>query len=162
MDADSFSSDPKKLKKNSYIEEKNYWGAFYKKGFKDSSPPWKYVCTYGLSLSKKDFMDYGRFNTNFTGYGFEDIDLGYRLYKAKKNFLLSDTICYHQPPERNRREHKSFLTRHSQLSKTAKIFFYNHLNPEIYEQLTVYMKQERGLSYFFPSLQKPVFPRYFP
>ena len=161
-DTDQLFSNPEKLKKKFYIEEKNYWGTFYEKGFEGSSPPWKYVCTYGLSLSKKDFMDYGRFNTNFTGYGFEDTDLGYRLYKARKKFLLSDTICYHQPPERNRREHNNFLKRHSQLSKTAKIFFYNHLDPEIYEQLTVYMKQERGLSYFFPSLKKPVFPRHFP
>ena len=155
-------SDPEKLKKNSYIEEKHYWGAFYEKGFEGSFPPWKYVCTYGLSLSKKDFMDYGRFNTNFTGYGFEDTDLGYRLFKAKKKILLSNISCYHQPPEKNRREHQSFLKRHSQLSKTAKIFFYNHLDPEIYEQLTVYMKQERGLSYFFPSLRKSVFPKHFP
>ena len=162
MDADSFFSDPDDLKKNSYIEEKNYWGAFYKKGFKNSSPPWKYVCTYGLSISKKDFMKQGRFSTNFTGYGFEDTDLGYRLHKARKTLFLSDIHCYHQPPERNRREHKSFLKRHSQLAKTAKIFFYNHLDPEIYEQLTVYMKQERGLSYFFPGLQKSVFPKYFP
>ena len=107
-------------------------------------------------------MDYGRFNTNFTGYGFEDTDLGYRLFKAKKKILLSNISCYHQPPEKNRREHQSFLKRHSQLSKTAKIFFYNHLDPEIYEQLTVYMKQERGLSYFFPSLRKSVFPKHFP
>ncbi|MCY4512221.1 MAG: glycosyltransferase family 2 protein [Bdellovibrionales bacterium] len=161
MDINKLFSDPEGLKKNCYIEENDYWGAFYKKGFEGSHPPWKYVCTYGLSLSKRDFMDYGRFNTNFTGYGFEDTDLGYRLHKAKKKLFLSDIHCYHQPPEKNRREHKSFLKRHSQLSKTAKVFFYNHLDPEIYEQLTVYMKQERGLSYFFPGLRKPVFPKHF-
>ena len=157
IDTDGLFSDPEKLKRNCYIEEEKYWGAFYQKGFEGSHPPWKYVCTYGLSLSKKDFMDYGRFNTNFTGYGFEDTDLGYRLYKAKKKLRLSDILCCHQPPERSRREHGSFLKRHRQLSKTAKIFFYNHLDPDIYEHLTVYMKQERGLSYFFPGLRKPRF-----
>ena len=162
MDLDILFSDPESLKKHCYIEEENYWGTFYKKGFQNSWPPWKYVCTYGLSLSKRDFMDYGRFNTNFTGYGFEDTDLGYRLYKAKKKFSLCDIHCYHQPPESIRREHKNLLKRHVQLSKTAKIFFYNHLDPEIYEHLAVYMKQERGLSYFFPSLRKPIFPKYFP
>ena len=153
--------DPESLKRNCYIEEKNYWGAFYEKGFEKSRPPWKYICTYGLSLLKKDFMDYGRFKTNFIGYGFEDTDLGYRLYKANKRFLLSGIRCYHQPIERNRKEHKSFFKRHNQLAKTAKIFFYNHLDTEIYEHLAVYMKQERGLSYFFPGLRAAVFPKHF-
>ena len=107
-------------------------------------------------------MNYGRFNRNFIGYGFEDTDLGYRLYKANKKFLLSGIRCYHQPIERNRKEHKSFFKRHNQLAKTAKIFFYNHLDTEIYEHLTVYMKQERGLSYFFPGLRASVFPKPFP
>lgn len=162
IDLNILFSNPESLKKYYYIEQQDYWGAFYEKGFKNARPPWKYVCTYGLSLSKRDFMDYGRFNTNFTGYGFEDTDLGYRLYKAKKKFSLCDILCYHQPPENTRREHKSLFERHNQLSKTAKIFFYNHMDPEIYEQLAVYMKQERGLSYFFPSLRKSVFPKYFP
>ena len=153
MDKNILLSDSENLKKNSYIEDKNYWGTFYKKGFKDSQPPWKYVCTYGLSLSKKDFMDYGRFSTNFTGYGFEDTDLGYRLYKAKKKLFLSDIHCYHQPPESNRKEHTNFFKRHSQLAKTAKIFFYNHLDPEIYEQLTVYMKQREDCLIFFQDFK---------
>ena len=153
---------PEKLKKIRYIEDRRYWGAFYEKGFEKSRPPWKYICTYGLSLSKKDFTDFGRFGSHFAGYGFEDIDLGRRLYKAKKRFLLSDIACLHQPPSKNRREHKSFFNRQEQLSKTAKIFFYNHLDPEIYEELAVYMKQERGISYFFPALRRPVSPALFP
>ena len=162
VDIGSLPPDPEKWKKIRYIEDERYWGAFYKKGFENSRPPWKYICTYGLSLSKKDFTDCGRFGSHFTGYGFEDTDLGWRLYKAKKKFLLSDTACLHQPPKKNRREHKSFFNRQEQLSKTAKIFFHNHPDPEIYEELAVYMKQERGLSYFFPALHRPVFPALFP
>ena len=147
--------DHEKLKPYWQIEEKSYWGLFYEKGFQNAKAPWKYICTYGLSLSKKDFIEAGRFGRSFLYYGFEDIDLGYRLYKSGKSFLLSDLKVYHQPPDRNRHEHRnSFLSRHKTLSRTAKIFFYRRLDPMIYRELKIYMRQERGLSYFFPK-RKP-------
>ena len=140
-----------------YIEDKKYWGAFYKKGFEQVDCPWKYVCTYGLSLSKKDFLDIGAFGKNFVFYGFEDTDLGYRMFKKNKKFLLSRIEVYHQTPSvKVRGNWNSFLLRQKQLAKTAKIFFYRHLEPEIYEELNIYMRQERPLSYFFPFLNKPL------
>ena len=146
-----FSFDHKKLKNWHYIEEKNYWGNFYKKGFDQVQTPWKYICTYGLSLSKKDFQETGTFGKNFIFYGFEDTDLGYRLFKKNKKFLLSDIKVYHQAPSK-KQQHPLF--RHRQLSKTAKIFFYKHLDPQIYEEMRVYMTQKRGFLYFLPFLQK--------
>lgn len=143
--------DNQKMKNWCYIEEKKYWGDFYNKGFDKVKTAWKYICTYGLSLSKADFQSLGAFGKNFVFYGFEDTDLGYRLFKQKKKFLLSDMIVYHQPPLNERKAYNP-LTRHNQLSKTAKIFFYKHLDPAIYEELKIYMTQKRGLSYFFPFL----------
>lgn len=147
------SFDHQKLKKWYYIEEKNYWGAFYEKGFDNVKSPWKYICTYGLSLLKTDFQEVGAFGKNFIFYGFEDTDLGYRLFKNNKRFLLSSIKVYHQAQEDEKKGY-SFLRRHKQLSKTAKIFFYKHLDPKIYEELKIYMSQSRGLSYFFPFLKK--------
>lgn len=134
-----------------YIEEKSYWGDFYKKGFEGVKSPWKYVCTYGLSLRKKDFLNVGAFGGCFIFYGFEDTDLGYRLFRQNKKFLLSDIEVYHQAPAQKR---QSPLFRHNQLSKTAKIFFYRNLDPEIYREMKIYMHQPRGWSYFLPSLTK--------
>ena len=150
--------DPEELKGWRYIEEKNYWGTFYKKGFDQVKSPWKYICTYGLSLSREDFQSVGAFGKNFTFYGFEDTDLGYRLFKKNKTFLLSDIHVYHQAPDQRQQKHNP-SQRYSQLSKTAKIFFYRHLDPEIYEELKIYMSQQRNLYYFLPFLrnnEKPV------
>ena len=147
---DLFSSY-KNLTNCYYIEDKKYWGKFYKRGFGQVDCPWKYVCTYGLSLHKKDFVEAGAFGKNFVFYGFEDTDLGYRLFKQNKKFRLSDIEVYHQTSPNKAQGHgNSFLLRQKQLAKTAKIFFYRHLEPEIYEELSIYMRQERPLSYFFP------------
>ena len=147
----NISLHQKELKSWSYIKEKNYWGSFYKKGFNEVKSPWKYVCTYGLSLSRKDFQEVGAFGKNFIYYGFEDIDLGYKLYKRKKRFHLSQLEVYHQAPNKKWQEDKqNLLFRQSLLSKTAKIFFYKHLDLKIYEEMKTYMTQKRGFYYFFP------------
>ena len=154
---DLFSSH-RNLKGFYYIEEKRYWGSFYQKGFDQVDCPWKYVCTYGLSLSKKDFVECGAFGKNFVFYGFEDTDLGYRLFKKNKKFLLSDIEVYHQASHDTPSKNWNYdLLRQKQLAKTAKIFFYRHLEPEIYKELNIYMRQELSLSYFFPFLKKSVF-----
>lgn len=141
-----------KLKEKNYIIKDSYWDNFYKKGFDQVKTPWKYVCTYGLSLRKKDFEELGAFGKNFIFYGFEDTDLGYRMLKKNKKLLLSKIDVYHQAPTKNQEKLNIFL-RHKLLSKTAKILFYKHLDPEIYEEMISYMTQHRGLYYFFPFLK---------
>lgn len=150
-----FHYDYEKLKNFVFIEDKSYWGLFYEKGFSGVSCPWKYTCTYGLSLLKKEFLLQGRFGKTFLYYGFEDTDLGYRLFKSGKKLLLSQIKCYHQFVSGNQREdRRNNLRRHSLLSKTAKIFFYRHLDPVIFEELRPYMAQERGLAYFLKGFLK--------
>jgi len=132
-----------------YIKEESYWGSFYKKGFDKAEFPWKYICTYGLSLLREDFNSIGFFGKTFLFYGFEDVDLGWRLLKKNKKALLSDIVVFHQSSEEEGPASYFYpLFRHSQLLKTAKIFFYRHLDTEIYKALRVYMRQERPLSYF--------------
>ncbi len=139
----------KKIEPYLSIEDKSYWGRFYETGFSKAKAPWKYVCSYGFSLSRQDFMEAGRFGRVFAFYGFEDTDLGYRLWKAGKRLRLSGLKVYHQPPEKKARR-SGFFSRHKALSRTAKIFFYRHLDPEIYRELKTYMRQERGIFYFLP------------
>ena len=148
---EKFSFDYHKLKPFIFIEDKSYWGPFYEKGFEDIPCPWKYTCTYGLSLPKKEFLDQGRFGKTFLYYGFEDTDLGYRLFQSGKKLLLSRIKCYHQFVSGERQEdRKNSLRRNLLLAKTAKIFFYRHLDPFVFEELRSYMGQERGLNYFSP------------
>lgn len=138
------------LKSHSYVEDKKYWFRFYQQGFQNQKTPWKYICTYGLSLLKKDFIEAGRFGKVFLYYGFEDTDLGYRLYHNKKKFFLSSIKVYHQAiPEKQQEYRKNLLRRYKLLCKTATIFFYRHLDFRIYEELKVFIKPLRSFSYFF-------------
>lgn len=152
---EKFSFNHNKLKPFIFIEDKKYWEPFYEKGFEGMFCPWKYTCTYGLSLLKSEFLKQGRFGKTFLYYGFEDTDLGYRLFKSGKKLLLSDIKCYHQFVSGTRQEdRKNPSLRNRLLAKTAKIFFYRHLDPLIFEELISYMGQERGLRYFLPIFSK--------
>lgn len=44
--------------------------------------PWHYFLTGNASAAKVDLLRVGVFDENFTGYGHEDLELGYRLHKA--------------------------------------------------------------------------------
>lgn len=61
--------------------------------------PWMYFMTYALSISKKKFMQAGGFRTNYISYGYEDLDLGFRLLADKKteyyNFKSAVYHLYH-------------------------------------------------------------------
>ena len=137
----------KDISQQVYIENKKYWGDFYKKGFDKVACPWKYTCTYALSVFKKDFLSVGAFGKVFLFYGFEDTDLGYRLFKQNKKFVLSSLVVYHQKiqdrgfkPGGFFKEPQDFLFKQKQLYKSGKIFFQRHLDPDIYRELRRYLK----------------------
>ena len=44
--------------------------------------PWLYFLTGNASVRRDDLLRIGGFDENFTGYGHEDLELGYRLEKA--------------------------------------------------------------------------------
>ncbi|MDD5457029.1 MAG: glycosyltransferase [Candidatus Margulisbacteria bacterium] len=56
-----------------------------------------YFLTGNLSLPKILFEKHGYFDENYTGYGWEDIDLGYRLIrKAKQKIIYAENaVNYH-------------------------------------------------------------------
>lgn len=57
---------------------------------------WYYWLTGNLSVPKSTFLTLGVFDEEFTGYGFEDIECGYRLFKAGIFlFYLKTAINYH-------------------------------------------------------------------
>ncbi len=51
--------------------------------------PWRLAYTGNLSLSSALFQRIGGFSERFTGWGLEDIDLGYRLHAAGARFVFS-------------------------------------------------------------------------
>jgi GT2 family glycosyltransferase len=58
--------------------------------------PWLYFLTGNASVRRDDLAHVGSFDESFTGYGHEDLELGYRLEKAGiKIFYEPKAINYH-------------------------------------------------------------------
>ena len=59
--------------------------------------PWIFFVTSNVSVGKHHLLEVGLFDENFTGWGGEDYELGYRLYKHGLRYKLSrEAISYHQ------------------------------------------------------------------
>lgn len=60
---------------------------------------WLYFLTGNLSIPKKDLLKAGLFDEAFQGYGYEDLELGYRVSKAGLPILyLPEAVNYHLHP----------------------------------------------------------------
>ncbi|WP_180960204.1 glycosyltransferase family 2 protein [Neobacillus cucumis] len=59
--------------------------------------PWMAFLTGNLSMRKEFIMEAGLFDDEFFHYGYEDWELGYRLYKMGAKYLISNKmVTYHQ------------------------------------------------------------------
>ncbi|RLL46918.1 glycosyltransferase [Oceanobacillus piezotolerans] len=85
--------------------------------------PWMAFLTGNVSL-RKDLLDKaGLFNEKFVGYGYEDWELGYRLYKAGGIYCASDKVTsYHQ-------EHPISYNKWHEATKN--FYLFTQLHPEI-------------------------------
>ncbi|KRE99386.1 hypothetical protein ASG89_27890 [Paenibacillus sp. Soil766] len=64
--------------------------------------PWRFFLTNNASVERKKVLEMGLFDENNPHWGFEDFDLGYRLYKSGSEFAVRhDIISSHQEHERN-------------------------------------------------------------
>jgi len=60
---------------------------------------WLYFLTGNASVKKRDLDRVGRFDENFTGYGHEDLELGYRLQAAGLTIVYEPkAVDYHWHP----------------------------------------------------------------
>lgn len=60
---------------------------------------WLYFLTGNLSVPRKKLLDVGMFDESFQGYGYEDLELGYRLQKSGVEFYyLPKALNYHVHP----------------------------------------------------------------
>ncbi len=58
--------------------------------------PWLYFLTGNASVRRDDLVRVGSFDESFTGYGHEDLELGYRLEKAGIRILYEpNAVNYH-------------------------------------------------------------------
>lgn len=86
-----FSDGFEKLTHLSYAGERDRWERTYEihtaqlDGFR---LPWLLLTTANFSVSKHQCVEIGGFDEGFKGWGLEDFEFGYRLYKQKLNFVL--------------------------------------------------------------------------
>lgn len=141
------------LKRDTYIEEKDYWSELF---FSESWPAlphfWKYTCTYALGISKEKFLGLGLFKKYYVSYGFEDTDLGYEAYKKKFRFKMVKTPLLHLTAYDMMQYRNSFTKRFTLLSKTAELFYLQHLDSEIYHLLGNYFRFQKPIKSFLKDL----------
>lgn len=69
------------------------------------SPHWICTTTANMSVSKSWIDKYGAFDEDFCGWGFEDVELGYRYSKHGLIFMYDSGLeSYHMEHARNRAE----------------------------------------------------------
>ncbi len=90
--------------------------------------PWSYFLTGNLSVRRETIIKAGLFDENFKEYGWEDIELGYRLHKmgVKLRFLPS-ALNHHIHPVAK----EDFLNIMYKMGKSAIIFYKKHPNLQI-------------------------------
>jgi glycosyltransferase involved in cell wall biosynthesis len=152
--------------KDTFATEDGYWEKFHSlKNWGRTPFFWKYTCTYGLSISAQLFKRVGWIRRGFVFYGFEDVELGYRLAKVGARFHLNDMVTYHLFHKSDRSEFRnSDYLRQSLLAKTAQIFYLGLLEPELFKHFRGLMKEQIPISSLFlplkvkppPVLQIPV------
>lgn len=135
-----------KINKNlhTFIKGKGYWEGFYDKGplWNNLELPWKYISTNTLCVKKEVFERVGRFRRNYTSYGFEDTDLGWRLYHTGEKFFLNPRNTYHIL-RRSEFLHLNFVKQYL-LGQSAHIFFHNTHCLKGYQEFRHLIKK-RGL-----------------
>jgi len=90
--------------------------------------PWSYFLTGNLSIPKETIVEAGLFDENFKEYGWEDIELGYRLHNMGIPLrFLPTALNHHLHPVAK----KDFLNIMYKMGKSAIIFYRKHPNLQI-------------------------------
>lgn len=66
----------------------------------DHPAPWIFFWADNCSVSVENLRKVGAFDEAVSGWGFEDIELGYRLYKLGLKFMICDAWAVHLPHPR--------------------------------------------------------------
>ncbi len=131
---------------HTYIEEKRYWSQlFFCQSWDQLENHWKYTCTYALGIKKSDFLKCGRFKKYYVSYGFEDTDLGYEMHRLNKRFKLIARPLYHLTAYDKMQYQNSQAQRLNLLKKTARLFFRQHLDLNIFLTLRNFYRFEKSL-----------------
>lgn len=86
--------------------------------------PWRFFITNNLSVEREKVLAVGMFDTNIVRYGYEDYDLGIRLYKSGCRFVMADHIVsLHQEHPANYQSDDLVVNINYMCSKYNSIYF---------------------------------------
>lgn len=86
--------------------------------------PWRFFITNNVSVDRKKVIEVGMFDNNIVRYGYEDYDLGVRLYKSGCHFVMADHIVsLHQEHPGNYRPDDLFININYMCDKYNNIYF---------------------------------------
>jgi glycosyltransferase involved in cell wall biosynthesis len=92
--------------------------------FTDYYLPWRFCITNNLSVERQKVIDVGMFDSNIVRYGYEDYDLGVRLYKSGCRFVMADHILsFHQEHPANYRSDDLVVNINFMCDKYNNIYF---------------------------------------
>ncbi len=100
----TFFSNPEIILKRA---RKEYFWSKVKCIFDNPDINWIVFATGNVCMYKEQLCDVGKFNERFKGWGLEDTELGYRLWKNKAKFMYKpEAINFHIEHARNSIERK--------------------------------------------------------
>ena len=130
---------------------------------KDYILPWRFFITNNASVERSRVIEVGMFDEDIVGYGFEDYDLGIRLYKSGSEFIFDKNILsVHQEHPTNvnifeTRENINYICK-----KYNNIYFLDvilvctsgitSINDYDFNELTKDINNMKAVSYFNPLL----------
>jgi glycosyltransferase involved in cell wall biosynthesis len=132
--------------RDTYAVDDGYWIRFMQtQNWNQLEHGWKYVCTHSLSLKRSLFHKIGWIRKTFTFYGYEDSDLGFRLWTSGYTFHLNKTKVYHLFHQTARSEfYNSHYRKMQLLRNSARIFYHNTLDSEAFEHCRYLFDHERS------------------
>ncbi|MEH7275819.1 glycosyltransferase family 2 protein [Neobacillus vireti] len=151
--------DIKKLR--SITKYKSYAGhllKYLREHEHSDSSPLRWMACLGFLSIKRSFMEQvGGYEENFKGWGPEDAEFAYRLYKANANFIIEhDLESYHQ-------EHPPLPTMEDDMHRNRLLFEQKHLvfdvciralhsiQPTDYELMEKIVLEHQSLTACFPN-----------
>jgi glycosyltransferase involved in cell wall biosynthesis len=117
--------------------DRGFWRDFYERQseWMKFERPWRFLSTHTLALSRELFVRTGWFRENFISYGFEDMELGFRLSKLGASFQILPVDVFRQTRARLPESKKVRRAKHEILSRAAQVFYRHTLNQEVFTQV---------------------------
>ncbi len=139
--------DPAGVQETDFYQENEYWENFKSAvHWIDLADHWKYACTYCLAVKRSVLALSGPFDPEFTMYGFEDVDLAFRLFKQNARFGFAQSWVLHLFPSRDKHNYHVNEARRARALQLSALTLFK-LRPE---KLTFILCQ----TYFAPTLQQ--------